>query len=73
MGGGGKQSNSGCRGPCHIVQAELHGHAGWAKKKLDERERKEEDTSCKRGISSNSWEGYEYGKESDLGQIESAK
>ncbi len=68
-----ERRNNGCRRQRRIVQAELHGHAGWAKKKLDEQERKEEDAHCKEGLAQTAGEGGEYGKESDLGQIEFAK
>lgn len=54
---GEKQSNNGCRRPCHIVQAELHSHAGWAKKKLNEQEGKKEDTYCKEGLARTVGEG----------------
>lgn len=64
-----ERRNNGCRRQRRIVQAELHGHAGWAKKKLNEQERKEEDTYCKVGLAQTVGQGGEYGKESDLGQI----
>lgn len=55
-----EQRSSGCRRQSRIVQAELHGHAGWAKKKLDKQERKEDDTYCKEGLAQTVGEGYEY-------------
>lgn len=68
-----ERRNNGCRRQRHIVQAELHGHAGWAKKKPDEQERKKEDTYCKEGLAQTAGAGDEYGKKSDQGQIVFAK
>lgn len=65
--------DNGCRRLRRIVQAELHGHAGWAKKKLDEQERMEDDTYCKEGLAQTVGEGHEYETESDLGQTAFAK